>query len=133
MNDYYKRKWWWRVVYTIWPPFLRILEWLGFHFGRQPFYVGKLRSGCTLESLSMHLLKNGFEHAILSWKDEGEIMNLRKVDSRIFQYHIRLFSDMEIRAHYEYSSEGNPIRHILEWGFEPRTMEVKQLIKDFLS
>lgn len=64
------------------------------------------------------LLAAGFEDAILALRDPGEILNMRKVDNKIFQYHVRLFNDNEVRVHYEFSGEARPIRHCWGTNFE---------------
>ncbi len=109
----------WKIVYAVYPPILRVLESLRIHNERQPFLLGTLRTDRTSEELRRYLLSNGYEDAVLAWKDTDEIFSLRKVHDTIFQYHIRLHSDGEVRGHYEYSSEGDPIKHIVGTGFRP--------------
>lgn len=78
------------------------------------------------------MLKEGFEKAILTWKDPGELVNMRKIDQQVFQYHIRLFSDGEIRGHHEYSSEGSPWSHIFEKGFQESKEYFEKLLWEML-
>ncbi len=107
----------WKVVYATYPRFLRVLERIGFHSGRQPYVLGVLHSKYRPEDLQAHLLAHGFEPALLAWKDSDEILSLRKVDKHVYQLHLRLYSDGEIRGHYEYSSEGNPVGHVFNSAF----------------
>lgn len=123
----------WKIVYKIYPPFLRVLEKIGVHKKRQKFFIGKLRGNVSFENFKKFLFSENFESAILAWKDPHEILSLRKIDSKVFQYHLRLYSDREITGHYEYSSEGNPWRHIVETVFEPKEEYFKKLLADFLE
>jgi hypothetical protein len=61
------------------------------------------------------------------------LFSLRKVKDSVFQYHIRLHNDREIRAHYEYSSEGNPVGHIFEKVFEEQRDYFTQILKEYLE
>lgn len=82
--------------------------------------------------ITKNLLENkGFEKAKLSWKDTDEILNMRLLDKE-FQYHLRLFNDMEIRGHYEYASEAHPWWHINEKIFENRSDFFKKILGDYL-
>lgn len=122
----------WSVAYYVWPPCIRTAECFGFHDFRQNFLLGRLNSNYNRESLEAFLLQKGFEPAVLAWRDPGEILSMRKVDKGIFQHHIRLFIDGELRAHYEYSPESRPIDHIFEVVFKPETGFFKKLLGDYL-
>lgn len=121
----------WHVIYKIYPPVLRVLEKLKVHNYRQPYLIAT-KENIDIERLRNHLEKEGYEDVILAWKDPGEVLGMRKVDEEKFQYHIRLFEDGEIRGHYEYSSEGNPIGHIFERHFEERPEYFRALLRDFI-
>ncbi|MEK6846245.1 MAG: hypothetical protein AABY26_05770, partial [Nanoarchaeota archaeon] len=108
-----------KLIYLFWPPVLRVLEKIGVHNERQDYHLGSLNENVSIIEVNDYLVKKGFEKAILSWKDPGEILNLRKIDKDIYQYHLRIFDDGEIRAHYEYSSEGRPFSHISAKVFSP--------------
>lgn len=123
----------WRFIYRTYPPLLRILERLRFHHGRQPYLLGRLAVAHTPEELNDHLASQGFEPAVLAWKDGGEILSVRRIDGQRFQYHLRLFSDRALHGHYEYSSEGNPWGHITEKVFEPREAFFKELLGEYLA
>lgn len=132
-SDKYSQSKGWKIIYKVFPPFVRILEKLKFHTGRQPFPIGFLnKEKYSEDDFKNHLINEGFEIALLAWKDEGEILSLRKIDNTIFQYHIRLHSDGEIRAHYEYSTESNPIKHFFEKDFDPKNDYFTNLLKDYL-
>ena len=113
--------------------FERSVEWCRIHNFRQRYAIGQLRNQRTKEHLSAFLLSEGYEKAILAWKDPGEVLSMRKIDLHQFQFHIRLFSDGEVRAHYEYAPEVHPWKHFVEVGFEPRREHFIAFLKDFLS
>ncbi len=123
----------WHFIYTIYPPFLRLLEHGKIHSKRQDFHQGFLSTNNLLTNLRKYLLKQGFEDAILAWKDPHEILSMRKLDQELFQYHLRIFSDGEVRGHYEYSPEGNPWGHIKEHKFEPTIQYFEHLLKPYLK
>ena len=122
----------WKVVYATYPRLLRLLERAGFHSGRQPHILGVLNSRYRPQDLRNHLLTHGFESAILAWKDSDEILSLRKIDRHIYQWHLRLHSDGEIRGHYEYSSEGNPLGHVFNSAFRKDDEAFIALLGDYL-
>lgn len=74
----------------------------------------------------------GYTKSILAWKDTGEILNMRLLDKEKFQYHIRLFSDGQIRAHHEFSPEANPWAHIKAKRFERENSYFENLLVDYL-
>jgi len=128
------RKWLWRIIYMIYPPFLRVLECCQIHRKRQDFHLGFLNNNNNpLTDIKKILLKQGFEDAILAWKDPGEILSMRKIDKKIFQYHLRIFADDEVRGHYEYTSEGNIWGHITEKRFEPAQGYFEHLLKLYIK
>lgn len=123
----------WQSVYRVYPPVLRALERAGVHAVRQEFLIGRLRPQIEPAELASHLKSKGFEPAILAWRDPGEILGVRKLERKVFQYHLRLFSDGELRGHYEHSSEGNPWAHVTGRGFEARDEYFRQLLGAYLS
>ena len=89
--------------------------------------------GCDLTEFWAYLLSPEYEDAVLAWKDPGEVLSMRKVDKLIFQYHLRIYVDGQVRGHYEYSSEGNPWRHITEQKFEPASEYFRPLLNNYLK
>lgn len=122
----------WSVMYRVWPPCIRGIERLGFHNFRQKYLLGRLNANYNKESLEGMLQKEGFEKAIIAWRDPGQVLSMRKIHDEIFQYHIRLFIDGEIRAHYEYSPESHPLNHFLEVKFTPETEFFRKLLGRYL-
>ncbi len=129
----YKKNPFWNLIYKIYPPILRILEKCRFHASRQDFLVGHVESTDHIKQLEYHLIQQWYEKVILAWMDPGEILSMRKLDNKIYQYHIRIFDDREVRWHYEYASEGSPIRHVLEIWFQDKSSYFRELLKDFLQ
>lgn len=122
----------WKFAYVVWPPVTRVCEHLGFHGFRQKFLLGHLNANFNKDDLVEFLSKKGFEFTILAWHDPGEIVSMRKVDKNIYQHHIRLFVDGEIRAHYEYSPESSPWGHFWEAHFVPETEFYRELLNGYL-
>ena len=122
----------WNFAYRVWPPCIRTAEKLGFHSFRQKFLLGHLNANYNKESLEKMLRERGFERAIIAWRDPGEVLSMRKIDQNVFQHHLRLFIDGEIRAHYEYSPESHPLDHFLEARFEPQTEFFRNLLGNYL-
>jgi len=123
----------WKIVYFLYPPLLRILERLGFHRRGQDYHIGYVKKNYSISDLKDYLEEEGFGASVLSWQDEGEVMNLRKVNKRMYQWHIRVFKDREIRGHYEFSSEGSPIAHIYKKLFIPEEKYFLNLFAKFLD
>ncbi len=125
-------KFFWNLAYRVWPPCIRTAEKLGFHNFRQNYLLGFLNANYNKEALVTLLEKAGFEPAIIAWRDPGQMLSMRKVHDEVFQYHIRLFIDGEIRAHYEYSPEAHPINHFFEFRFEPESEFFKKILGGYL-
>ncbi len=102
------------------------------HNGRQKFFIGFLNQNNSNKDFESYLIKKGFEHSILSWIDDGEILSMRKRVHKRYQYHIRLFDDGEIRGHYEYSPESKPLAHLCEVCFLQEESYFKSLLGIFL-
>lgn len=90
------------------------------HKGRQPFLLGTLAPGQSIEELLSFLVSRGFANHFVAWRDDGELVSLRYVEDFTYQYHLRIFKDGEVRAHYEYTPECRPGLHMRNIGMEPR-------------
>ena len=99
------------------------------HSGRQDFLITK--KGGSKKKLEDYLIKKGYEWSCFSWIDDDETLSMRKVVKSKYQYHIRLFSDGEIRGHYEYAPDRYPCKHLLESCFEPKKAYFSKLLKDY--
>ena len=121
----------WKWVYTFWPTVLRAYV-VFFHHHRQDFLIGTLDLQQSPKALESYLAVQGFEPAIIALKDPGEILNMRKIDQTVFQYHLRLFDDGEIRVHHEYAPEARPIVHCFNFRAEFREDYFRKLLKGYL-
>lgn len=79
--------------------------------GRQEYLLGTLAPTETIESLGLYLVEQGYANHFIALKDEGEVVSLRYTPSFKHQYHIRIFHDREVRAHFEYTPECHPLWH----------------------
>ena len=100
--------------------------------GRQKYLFGKIAPHRTIESLVEHLIKHGWGKHFVAWREEGEIVGLRKVDGFERQYHLRIFDDGEVRGHYESTPECYPITHLLEAASEERREEFLALLDGWI-
>lgn len=123
----------WNMIYPVFRPLMRML--LPFHKkGRQPYLLGWLAPGTTLEDLKNYLSTHWqFGNHFIAWQDEGQVLSWRRLDGFEKQYHLRVFCDGEIRGHYEYTPEAHPILHFREKGEESRKEDfVKFLDKNIV-
>lgn len=102
------------------------------HTGRQDFLIGTLDPSCSIREFVSFLVAHGFTNHFVAWKDADELVSLRRLVDFRRQYHIRVFKDGEVRCHYEYTPEYRPVQHLIRIGFEDRTDEFKNLVKDWL-
>src|SRR3989344_3676516 len=105
----------WHFIYKFFPTIQK--ELLKLHLiwhqrGRQKYHIGYLKPGKTLEELKNHLHDEwGFGNHFVAWSDDSQVLSWRKLADFYHQYHLRIFSDGEIRGHFEYTPEGHPIAH----------------------
>ena len=119
-----------RAKYVLWhilsPGFLfvgqNVLRAVGLlhHEGRQNYVIGKLAPGVSLESFLAYVHGQGFGNHFFAWVDDDQVLSLRKLVSFEWQYHLRVFSDGEVRGHYEWTPEAHPRWHVKEIGMEER-------------
>ncbi|MBU6370833.1 hypothetical protein KGQ74_02020 [Patescibacteria group bacterium] len=107
---------------------LRIIR----HVGRQEYPLGRIDIDASLEPMIRDLVARGYGNHFVAWKDSDELVSLRCTPDFEHQYHIRIFADGEVRAHYEYTPECHPIRHMREVGIEERRGEFLSLVKKYL-
>lgn len=98
--------------------------------GRQLFLMGEVAPHLSIEDFVTHLVDHGYAYHRVAWEDDGEMVSLRCVRDFIFQYHIRIFEDGEVRAHYEYTPECYPLAHLMGEGLEERREEFLALFGD---
>lgn len=97
---------------------------------RQKFLLGHLAPQETFESISAYLVDRGYGNHFVAWEDDGEVVSLRHAADFATQYHIRIFTDGEVRAHFEYTPECHPFKHYHAVGFEPRRDYFLELLGD---
>ncbi|OGZ00544.1 MAG: hypothetical protein A2946_02200 [Candidatus Liptonbacteria bacterium RIFCSPLOWO2_01_FULL_53_13] len=110
----------WDIIFPFFPfvrDFLIAVGIVRHHVERQDYHIGYLAPGKTPEGLRAHLLREGFDADRIAWIDKEESIGLRRRVSFHYQYHLRLFSDGELRGHYELTPEASPFGHLLEWEF----------------
>jgi len=131
-----------RIKNNIWHHLYGVFPWMQSHFlkwhlvwhekGRQPYHLGWLAPGKTLEDLEKHLNEKwGFGNHFVAWCDNGQVLSWRKLENFDNQYHIRVFKDGEIRGHYEYTPESRPIEHFTEINEQPRFEDFKKFLEDY--
>ena len=124
------KKAFWKAAYVCYPyirDFLlltRIMQ----HNGRQNFHIGFLKEGKTVHDLKKLLAKTGFEKSVLAWIDDDEVLSMRKRTSGIYQHHVRLYTDREVKGHYEYAPESKPRKHLKGIMFEPEKIFFEKLL-----
>jgi len=100
--------------------------------GRQPYLLGKIAPGVSIEEFVTLLIKKGFAYHRVAWEDEGEVVSLRYVENFVHQYHLRVFEDGEVRGHHEYTPECYPLLHLFDVGFEDRREPFMKMFGDKL-
>lgn len=131
----------WRMITPLHPGMRRLSARLGLidfnQFldgqGRQRFLLGTIAPEHNIDTIIEHLVQNGFGHNTLAWEDTGEVASLRLSDGFRFQYHVRIFSDGEVRGHYEFTPEAHPWKHYYEEGMVPEREYFEQLLGDRLT
>lgn len=126
--------WFWRLYTPFHAPVRNTSLALGLvkHEGRQDFLLGTLNPTRSMRAFVSFLVEHGFGNHFIAWREEGELVSLRKAVGFKYQYHVRIFEDGEVRCHYEYTPECHPLLHLREIGVEDRTAEFKTLIQDWL-
>lgn len=126
----------WRKLYFMFPWMQKhLLKWhvIWHEKGRQPYHIGWLAPGKTLDELEKHLNKEwGFGNHFIAWSDNGQVLSWRKLESFDNQYHLRVFKDGEIRGHYEYTPESKPIEHFEEVKEEERLDDFKKFLGSYI-
>ena len=126
----------WHFVYEFFLPVQRFL--LKHHIihhenKRQKYHIGWLAPGKTLEELKLHLhSKWGFGNHFIAWTDNGQVLSWRKLTDFQDQYHFRVFSDGEIRGHFEFTPEAHPIEHFKEKGEVNKREDFLKFLSDFV-
>ena len=134
-TDRMKRWIWRRLIYPIFPYVQKGLTAVGIlhHHKRQSFLLGWLKSDRTIHDFLTYIESKGFGNHFIAWNDPDQFMSLRKFDGFQRQYHLRIFTDGEIRGHYEETPESHPVDHFLEKGLEERRGQFLQFLGDWVQ
>ena len=90
---------------------------------RQNYLLGTIVEGRTPQQLATHLLSHGYRRHPVAWRDPDEFVSLRLVKNFEWQYHLRVFTDGEVRGHYELTPEAYPFRHLKKHHMQARREE----------
>jgi hypothetical protein len=125
----------WHKIYYIFPRvqnFLVKSHLIWHDKERQKFHIGWVAPDKTLKDVENHLHEKwNFGNHFVAWVDSGQVLSWRKLIDFNYQYHLRIFSDGEIRGHYEYTPESKPIDHFTEVDEEARIEEFKKFLGEF--
>ena len=100
-------------------------------YHRQPYLIRMRTSEETTGALIERLMRAGFHSEEIALHEQGQVASLRRLCDTYpdRQFHIRLFSDGEIRGHYEYTPEDRPYSHWQETLFENRNEEFLRFLR----
>jgi hypothetical protein len=102
------------------------------HHGRQNFVLGRIAPGRTIEGFLSYLEGQEFGNHFIAWRDDQEVVSVRRLVNFERQYHLRIFRDGEVRGHYEYTPECHPRWHLKEIGQEARTEDFLNFLGDWV-
>lgn len=125
----------WKLCEPLFPTVRDTWVFLGFitHNERQPFPYGWLKADIGERGLRRALTAAGFTNDYIGWIDPDEVLNMRNVVDVIYQYHVRLFRDGEVRGHYEYTPESHPLKHLRDVGMAEGVDYLKPLLEPLLD
>jgi len=134
-GPYNRSKYWiWRIItpfHNFWRDLLLSTGILK-HDNRQHYLIGTLAPGRKVEDFLKYLEGEGYGNHFIAWKDTDEIVSVRKLVNFERQYHLRIFSDGEVRGHYEYTPECHPRWHLKEVGQRPYDEQFLQELGDWV-
>lgn len=85
---------------------------LGFYSDRSPFHLFHINQWPGFERVFyLYLIGIGYQYNYMSLQEKGQVMNVRRLTG-VMQYHLRLFSDGEVRGHFELNYEFFPEGHL---------------------
>lgn len=80
-----------------------------------------------------YLESRGFGNHFIAWKEDGQFASVRLLNGFEWQYHIRIFENGEVRAHYETTPEGHPFMHAREIGMTEHREEFMAIFGDWVE
>ncbi|MDO8495135.1 MAG: hypothetical protein Q7S32_01220 [bacterium] len=122
----------WKVLYVVFPWIERHA--LIFHDEkRQRYHLGWLHPQKSLADLKIHLSEKWqFGNHFVAWEDTEQVLSWRKLISFNEQYHLRVYSDGEIRGHFELTPEASPIKHFLEKGEQEKREDFLNFLNGYI-
>ena len=135
VREHVQQALWWGVIEPLFifgRHFFTLMRRVFMNWERQEFPLGWIAPHKDIHDLVLHLRTHGFRGFRCSWQDPGQKVNLRRRDTFHSQYHIRIFEDGEIRAHYEKSPEAHPFDHLFGHGLETRREEFLKIFGEWL-
>jgi hypothetical protein len=133
--DSYKQKFW-KMIYPIFPVaqrFLTASHIVWHEEKRQRYHIGWLKAGATLDELKKHLSEQWqFGNHFVAWHDAGQVLSWRRLESFVYQWHLRIYEDGEIRGHYEKTPEAHPVDHFREVGETDRQDDFKKFLGELV-
>lgn len=103
------------------------------HDGRQPYLLGTIAPHLSIREFADILIEKGYGNHFVAWEDEGQVISMRRTDGFQWQYHLRVFEDREVRAHYEYTPECYPIAHMKAEHMQDRHQYFFNLLGDTIE
>jgi|SRR3989344_409687 len=126
----------WKFIYSFFLPLRQMLLKAGIIWhkkGRQPYHLGWLAPGKTLEDLKKYLHdKWDFGNHFIAWIDEEQVLSWRKLTDFQDQYHLRVYKDGEICGHFELTPEAHPIEHIEGRGEVDKKEDFLKFLGEFI-
>lgn len=124
----------WRLYGPYHPKFRDAVIALRFakNHGRQPYLLGTIAPQYSIEEFVARAVEKGFAYHRVAWEDQDEVVSMRFVENFVYQYHLRIFEDGEVRGHYEYTPECYPLLHLWDIGREERKEEFLKMLGDYL-
>ncbi len=76
-----------------------------------------------------------FVHQWFAFVDPDEAFGMRKLCEKNckYQYHVRVFSDGEIRGHYEKTPEDHPFDHLHEIDFQDKREDFMEFFGEYIE
>lgn len=123
----------WYAIYPVFPKLERAFLFLH-EKKRQQYHIGWLAPHHNLAGLKSHLARVwGFGNHFVAWEDKDQVLSWRKLDSFNDQYHLRVYSDGEIRGHYELTPEASPIDHFMSVDMHAKTRDFLRFLGPYVT
>jgi hypothetical protein len=125
----------WLSIYPLYIAFqkFRMKHGMGKNKPRQEYHIGWLSPEKSLEDLRVHLHSEwGFGNHFISRIENGQVLSWRKLVPPNKQYHIRVFTDGEIRGHFEPTPESGVLAHLARHAIKESHTDFTKFLADFV-